>query len=118
MKSRWYHNPRLPRDGGWGGWYGSVADIPLSFRILRESTSFRCLQPIVDDALSHVGKGIVVVQDPEREAFRAGFLAVWNPPGGGLSGGWTFDGLAAADREAEAWAAWARPNTNPIRRVE
>ena len=46
-------------------------------------------------------------QPSEREAFKAGFLAVHTntgPPW--YQRIWTFDGVAAADLEPEAWAAW------------
>lgn len=39
--------------------------------------------------------------EAERQAFRAGFMAVWH-----RDDSWTFNGPSAADKEPAAWAAW------------
>lgn len=61
-----------------------------------------------DAALRDQASGETPAPPPDaiREAFKAGFLAVWNPPRDEQPAGWTFDGTTAADREGEAWDAW------------
>jgi hypothetical protein len=52
MACRWYCGKR------WGGWYADVAECLPALRVL--VTAGNVLYPIIDEAMSHIGQGIVV----------------------------------------------------------
>jgi hypothetical protein len=85
------------------------------YNLLSEATcargSFRCDRKHRVETTPR--EQLVAAQRGQREAFKAGFLAVCTKKGDAasldlLTRVWSFDGVAAADLEPEAYAAWRR----------